>query len=302
MDMVQARAVAERIRQDIRRLFDITVSIGVSFNKVFAKLGSDMKKPDAVTCIAASEFRHQVWGLPVSQLLGVGRATAERLRYLGIVKIGQLATCDRQLLRQTLGKNGDMLWLAANGLENTPVRRFDESEPRQSLGHGTTLPVDIGDVVQIWPVIESLSERVAFELQAESLTGCGLQLMVRDSALQFHLYQHKFSRPLCTSRQIANCSLMLLSQRYMWMRAIRAIGIRIYGLRSVFLPVQRTWMDYVHSLDTHTCDRAADAAVDQVIRAIQGRFGTDCMRRGYQCNGIKSQPGFFPSVYGRGGG
>ncbi len=296
MDMVRSMQLADQIRLDINRLFDVTISIGVSFNKVFAKLGSDLKKPDAVTCIPASSFRQQIWPLPASQMLGVGRSTSSRLAMMGISTIGQIAMADRQQLIRTFGKNGLSLWIAANGLENTPVKKFGETDPRQSLGHGTTLPQDAQDISQIWPVIESLAEKIAFELQAENLIGYGMQITVRDAALRFHQYQRRFAHPAVSSRRIAEYSLMLLSQHYNWTCAIRAFGIRIYDLTAASQPIQRTWMDYVASLDTSDPEKDSCEAVDSVIRSIQERFGESGVQRGYQLNAFKKQPGFFPSA------
>ena len=296
MDMSRGQRLADQIRQDIRRLFDVTVSVGVSFNKVFAKLGSDLKKPDAVTCISPSGFRQQIWGLSASAMLGVGRSTASRLAMMGIQTIGQLAQTDRRLLVRTFGKNGHALWMAANGFENDPVRLFGETDPRQSLGHGTTLPQDVRDVLQLWPVIEALAENVSFGLQAEHLTGYGLQITVRDAALRFHQYQQQFSHPMLSSRQIADYSLMLLNQHYSWLLAVRAFGIRIYDLKPLSEPVQRTWMDYVASLDAAPAGDAVRTCteVDNVIRSVQGKFGNHTLRRGFQLDAVESQPGFFP--------
>ena len=296
MDVTRGQVLADRIREDIRRLFDVTVSIGVSFNKVFAKLGSDLKKPDAVTCISPSGFRQQIWGLPVSALLGVGRSTSSRLALMGIQTIGQLAKSDRRQLMRALGKNGNALWMAANGFENDPVRRFGETDPRQSLGHGTTLPHDVCDVIQLWPVIESLAEKVSFGLQSEQLTGYGLQITVRDASLRFHQYQQRFSHAMVSSRQIADYSLMLLNQHYSWLLAIRAFGIRVYDLKPLSEPVQRTWMDYVASLSSASSDDAVSRCteVDHVIRSVQGRFGNHSLRRGFQIDAVEGQPGFFP--------
>lgn len=111
--------IANEIRKAVKEEVGLTVSIGVSFNKIFAKLGSDMKKPDAVTEITEASFKEQIWPLPASELLCVGRATTERLRCYGIHTIGDLAKADRQMLVRLLGINGEKLWIFANGLDQS---------------------------------------------------------------------------------------------------------------------------------------------------------------------------------------
>ena len=118
-------AIAEAIRTSVYEQLGLTVSIGVSFTKIFAKLGSDMKKPDAITCITPESYRTQVWPLPASDLLYVGRATTEKLRRRGIETIGGIAQCDKMLLKSWFGVNGIKLWEFANGVDNSRVRPFD---------------------------------------------------------------------------------------------------------------------------------------------------------------------------------
>lgn len=269
-----AEDLAHRIRMDIHRLFDVTISVGVSFNKVLAKLGSDLKKPDAVTCIEWANFRQKTWPLPVGALLGVGRATQEKLRRIGIQTIGELARAERKFIRAQLGKNGDKLWCYANGLDETPV--CGPNVPRKSLGHGTTLPADAVSMAQIWPVLERLSDKIAFGLQTEGLTARCIQLYVRDNALMFHHYQHKLSFGISASRMIAEYGLMMLSQHYDWIRPIRAIGLCMVELEdehaSRQLPLFEERAQYLRN--------RREAEMDGVLRGVQERFGERTIFRG----------------------
>ena len=131
--------VANEIRETIKFELGLTISVGVSFNKIFAKLGSDMKKPDAVTVIEKDTFKDKIWGLPASDLLGVGRATRKVLDRYAIRTIGDLANTDPDLLKRWLGKNGVALWQFANGLDCSAVAKTDFVSPVKSVGHGLSL-------------------------------------------------------------------------------------------------------------------------------------------------------------------
>ena len=269
-----AEELAHRIRMDIHRIFGVTISVGVSFNKAFAKLGSDMKKPDAVTCILPEHFREQIWPLPVSSLFGAGRSTTERLGQIGVKTIGQLACSDRSWIRTRLGKNGEKLWCYANGLDDAPVT--NESRERQSLSHGTTLNRDVFSSAELWPVIEGLSDKIAFELQEEGFAAQAIQIYVRDSELCFHQYQMRLSFLVEASRLIAEYSLMLLSQGYDWRLPIRAVGIRLFQLehgdRGRQLPLFGEREQYLRN--------RREKATDGVLRSIQSRFGETTIYRG----------------------
>ena len=130
--------VANEIRETMKFELGLTISVGVSFNKIFAKLGSDMKKPDAVTVIPKDTFKEKIWGLPAADLLGVGRATQRVLDSYCIRTIGDLANTDPEFLRRRLGKNGVVLWNYANGNDLSLVAKKDFVSPIKSVGHGIT--------------------------------------------------------------------------------------------------------------------------------------------------------------------
>ena len=156
--------IAEEISRRIKKELGITVSIGVSWNKIFAKLGSDYKKPDAITVINQENYKNIVWPLPVEDLLFVGRATKKKLNKLGIYTIGALAETDSDILKIHLGKVGMILSYFANGNDNTPVCHQDENAPIKSIGNSTTTPRDLTtetDVsIIVWLLAESVSARL----------------------------------------------------------------------------------------------------------------------------------------------
>ena len=264
---------ADRIRDEVRRAFGVTVSVGVSFTKSFAKLGSDMRKPDATTVILPSDMRRTVWPLPASELLGVGRSTADRLRRCGILTIGMIANADPRFLRAQLGKNGEALWRSANGLDDALVCPDDPA--RQSIGHGTTLPHDIHTTAEAWPVLCELAERTAFALQDENREAYGIQVYVRFADLRFRQFQHRLDVGMRTARRIADYALMMVSQADVMRHGVRALGIRMFALADADAPRQL-------SLFHRAADAAEtrEAAVDGALRGIRERFGQTAISRG----------------------
>ena len=152
--------IANRLRATVKFERGLTISVGVSFNKVFAKLGSDLKKPDAVTVIRKDTFRDQVWKLPAGDLLGVGPATERVFHRVGIHTIGDLAQTDPRYLRSWLGKNGELLWRFANGSDLSLVAKKDFVPPIKSVGHGITTVEDLETPEQVWPVILELTQEI----------------------------------------------------------------------------------------------------------------------------------------------
>jgi DNA polymerase-4 len=146
----------------------------VSFNKIFAKLGSDMKKPDAITCIEADSFQEKIWCLPASDLLGVGRATEKVLSGYGIHTIGELAATSDDFLKCRLGKNGLAIKKYANGLDDSPVMRSDYVSPVKSIGHGITTMQDLENNAEVWCVMLELVQEIGTKLRAHKKKAGGV--------------------------------------------------------------------------------------------------------------------------------
>ena len=160
-----AEEVANEIRETIKFELGLTISVGVSYNKIFAKLGSDMKKPDAVTIIRSESFKDIVWPLPAEDLLGVGRATKRKLNDYGIRTIGDLANFNVDILQSRLGKNGITLWKFANGNDTSPVTKMGYSEPVKSVGHGITTVADLECDNHVWLVMLELAQDIGHRLK-----------------------------------------------------------------------------------------------------------------------------------------
>lgn len=175
--------VANDIRETIKFELGLTISVGVSFNKIFAKLGSDMKKPDAVTVIPKDTFRDKIWGLPAADLLGVGRATQRVLDSYCIRTIGDLAKTDPDFLNRRLGKNGIALWQYANGNDRSRVMNADFVSPVKSVGHGITTIEDLENDEQVWPVFLELTQDIGHKLRVHKKCADGVAIHIRDNTL-----------------------------------------------------------------------------------------------------------------------
>ncbi|MBQ2957089.1 MAG: DNA polymerase IV [Clostridia bacterium] len=258
--------VAEEIRRAIREELGLTVSIGVSFSKIFAKLGSDLKKPDAITVIDEDNFREKIWPLPASELLYVGNATARKLMSLNILTIGDLARCEPEVLHAKLGKNGLMLWRFAAGLDTAPVMPCDFTPPVKSVGHGTTCVVDLESDYPVWLVLYELSQDVGHRLRRDELAASGVQITVKTNDLAWRQYQMPLSHPTQSPLEIARTGYLLFKRHFDWEKPVRALTIRGINLVSAQQPVQTDLFSDYARRDKR---RALDDAVDEIRR----RFG-----------------------------
>lgn len=224
------KALADRIRNTVRQELGLTISVGVSFNKIFAKLGSDYKKPDATTLITVDNFQQIVWPLPVTDLLYVGRAAAVVLSQYGIHTIGQLAAFDRDALTALLGKQGSLLWMYANGLENSPVAPAGQYTPPKSVGNGETFPHNLTQRDEVRRGVAMLADEVAARLRRHHLRATTLQVTIRDPNFKDICRQRPLSAPICTARELTRAALDILSASWKPGAPIRALTLTAQNL------------------------------------------------------------------------
>ena len=265
-DFTDARRIADEIRLRVREELGITVSIGVAPNKVFAKLGSDMKKPDAVTLITPQNYREKVWPLPASDLLYIGRATAEKLRRMGVDTIGELAAMPASLLRSHFGKVGLMLHDFANGRDSVPVERMDAQREAKSIGNGVTTPRDLTCEQDVYLTITMLCESVAARLRANGQRARTVHLSVRDAGLFSFTRQAKLEKPSNLTMELATLAMALFRANYHWQTPVRSLSVGTSELIGPNTPAQLSLFS-----DEAARDRLAraEAAVDDIRR----RFG-----------------------------
>lgn len=264
--------VAQEIRRTIKKEIGVTVSIGVSWNKIFAKLGSDYKKPDAVTVITRDNFKEKFWPLPASNLLYVGPATTRKLAKYGIHTIGELACMEDDFLRSLLGKWGEYLWCFANGHDISPVAKMDYYAAIKSIGNSMTTFRDVTCREEAWQVILSLSESVARRLRENGFRCRTVKLSMKDSNFLYKEVQKKLSAPCCTVEEIAKAAVQLLDQYYPFTVPLRAIGVRACDLLSLANGVQTDFFE-------DTAKRERRERLESCVDKLRCRFGMDAVRR-----------------------
>lgn len=218
--------IAKEISNRMKSELGITVSIGVSYNKIFAKLGSDYKKPDAITTMHRNEFKEKVWSLPASDLLYVGKSTAKKLNSIGVKTIGELATMDEKLLVSLLGKMGSVLWGFANGYDNSPVRKENTHAAIKSVGNSTTTSRDLTTDEDVKIIIYVLSESVAARLRENGFRCRTVEISIRDNELYSFTRQCKVHNATNITEEIAREAYRLFKENYNWHKPIRSVGVR----------------------------------------------------------------------------
>ena len=232
------QSIADKIRERVKFELGITVSVGVSYNKIFAKLGSDIKKPDATTVITEDNYRDIVWPLPAEDLLGVGRATQIKLARLGIKTIGDIAKSDPKRLMKWLGKWGYFLYINANGLDKSPVAEFGEEKIVKSVGNSTTCPRDLENDEDAHIVFQDLAESVAERMRELGLKARTVEVSLRDNKLFWLTRQSTLTRPTFVSTELCDTAMKLLRTNYKWDRPLRSVGIRGTNLVPMSTPYQ----------------------------------------------------------------
>lgn len=275
--------IAKQISETIKFELGLTVSIGVSFNKIFAKLGSDMKKPDAITCIDKENIKDKIWNLPASDLLGVGRATIKKLNFYGIYTIGELAGTPKDFLQKVFGKNGVLLWHYANGTEKSAVTPNDFIVPIKSVGHGITALRDLEKNEDVWPVILELSQDIGKRLRDYNKYASGVAIDVRDCELHHKQWQCQMPMPTFSSFLIAKKAYQLFLQSYNWDREIRSITVRAINLVSADSPQQINLLSETQNIDK--IER-----LELVVDNIRKRFGKDIIKNAVLCQDIGMKP------------
>ena len=277
-------AIAEEIRNSVREETGLTISVGVSFNKVFAKLGSDMKKPDATTVISKENYKDKVWCLNANEMIFVGRRTFKTLQKYGIITIGDIARTQPDFLKKILGKNGFDLWAYANGLDFSPVSHIDSKPIPQSISRGITCMESLLSVYEAERVVAELSVKVSKNLRREHLLATGVQLAIKEDNLTVQQYSDNLEFPTHNAKEIYEVSQKLLFQKHIWKRNIRALTVRTYNLVKEE-NYQQLHIDF--DIDTHE----KVCVVDNTLNGIRKKLGNDKIFNGCRLYGTKMPTG-----------
>ena len=263
--------IAQEIRRRVKEELGITVSIGVSFNKTFAKLGSDYKKPDAVTVFSRENYRRLVWPLPIGDMLYVGHSTKEKLEERFIHTIGDVAKADPVLLQALLGKGGADLHAVANGRDNAPVVPVEEADEVQSVSNGMTTPRDLENDRDVKQVITTLAESVGRRLREQRLCGRTVELHLRDNRLVTTTHRTTLDHYIQSTDDVTREAYDLFRAVYRWQHPLRSVTVCVSGLESEDTPCQLDMND--------SADRDKKERLDRTIDTLRQRFGSACICR-----------------------
>lgn len=264
--------IANDIRQKIRGRLGITASAGVSYNKAFSKLGSDMKKPDATTVITEENYKQKVWPLPVGDLLYAGRSTQKKLFGIGVSTIGDLANLNPQFIKKYLGKWGECLWTFANGLDTTPVVKSDLHTVIKGIGNSITAPRDLTNNEDVKILLQILSESVSERLREQNFAGGTIQVHIRDNKLVSIDRQAKLSQYTFITNEIAEKAFDIFLKNWTWGMPIRSIGVRVTDLVTADTFTQLSLFDSENR-------RVRKEKLEYSIDDIRRRFGHYAVQR-----------------------
>ena len=256
--------IADKIRKRVKSELGVSVSVGVSFNKIFAKLGSDLKKPDATTVIECDRFKEVVWPLLVKELLYVGRATHNKLKRRGIFTIGDLANANPESLKFWLGKMGIVLWQFANGLDTSPVSNIGAKSLIKTVGNSTTAPRDLISDEDIRIILTVLCESVSARLREYGFICRTVQLGIRDNELEWIERQGKLEIPNRTAKSIFELAFALY-KKHANGRPVRSLSVRACDLEPVDF-MQLSLLPEARRLEKQE-------ELESVVDGLRSRFG-----------------------------
>ncbi len=224
------KQIADEIRETVKKELGLTLSAGVSFNKIFAKMGSDYKKPDATTVISRDNYKEILWPLDIRAMFFVGKVTADKLHDFGIKTIGELAKTDKSSLIGLLGKQGGVIHDYANGLDITPVLRFDQQEKIKSVGNGTTFRRNLTGEEDIRTGVTALSDTVASRLRKYKMKAFGVKVDIKDPNFKVISRQVQLDNPTNLTEVIADTAMELIRKHWRMRDPIRLITVTAINL------------------------------------------------------------------------
>ena len=260
--------IANELRRRIREEIGITISVGVSFNKIFAKLGSDYKKPDATTCITRDNYQTILWPLPARDMMFVGSMTAERLTRMGIETIGDIANAGRDQLRLILGRSGETIWEYAAGEDRSLVRRADESEQPKSIGNSITFPHDLVGRQEICAGLLALCDQVGSRLRKHGLYCATVQIQIKDPLLATISRQQKLAAPTNVTRELYEAAVAIADKSWSMSSPVRLLSVTAANLGDCCT-------EQMTLIGDTTEGKLKNAKLDRAMDNIRSRFGKD---------------------------
>ena len=276
-------ALAAEIKARVRGELGLTVSVGVSWNKTFAKMGSDHRKPDAITLITRENYKDILWQKPVDEFLFVGAATAARLQQLGIRTVGDLAAADPEQLSKILGKNAWSLVFNARGEDDSPVLSEAEQGPPKSIGVSQTTSRDLTKAEAIRDLFEEISGEVAQRMAEQGMRGRTVRIVVRDTNFVTKTRQRSLVTAVTEASDILREAWELYEEHFAGGMPLRLLGITIDQLESRDAAEQMSLDDLLAQTPrSASAAKAANPLVDALLEELQQRFGPEHIRKGYK--------------------
>ena len=287
VDFKKGEQIANELRECVKNELGLTISVGVSFTKTLAKLGSDMKKPDAVTVITPEELKKKVWPLDCRELLMVGKATSNTLRSMGIFTIGDLAKADENALKVRIGKNGVMLKKVALGEDNSKVKPYHLHEKPKSISHSATAQRDLTTFDEVFAAFLEFSESISDKLKKEGLLASGIAIKTTTFDFYTKEYRAPLKAPTDLAYTIANVAMEIFKQNNCLEKPLRAVGIAVINLIEPNSSVSQLSL----------FDVEEDITLEQLennMRNIRKKYGNDAVKRAICMDNIAkpSSPGF----------
>ena len=279
-------AIAHEIKERIKKELGITVSIGVSYNKIFAKLGSDLKKPDAVTVINKNDFKEIVWPLSTDAIIGIGSKTKKKLMYMNINTLGELANTDVNLLKRKLGIRGLYLWQYANGYDTSEVFDYYHRDRIKSISRGVTTKADLNSYDEVKKIFEELAIEVSKKLIEEDLKAGGVRITIRDKNLDYVSFQKVFTETSISALRLNDKAMELFKERYDFKESIRSLTISAINL------TKNTKTEQLSLFSPKKVIK--DDRLEKVFNEIREKFGSD--KIGYLGLELNSKMPEKPSV------
>ena len=280
------RKLADEIRARVKTEIGITISVGVSFCKVFAKMGSDYKKPDATTVIDEENYKDIVWPLPVSDLLFAGKASVETLHKKSIHTIGDLAAQPKDFIRSLLGKGGETLWIYANGLDAEPVRKWGDKPEIKSVSRGMTFKRNLITREEVMTGVSVLVDEIAESLRSHKLKGFVISVQIKTPELRVISRQTSLNHATYLQHEIQRVAMELIEENWKIgeKAPIRALTVGVTKLISSEEEVQQVDLFEMLNEDTQKKKRERQDKLEAAVYALRKKMGNQSITLGFQQN------------------
>ena len=259
---------AYEIKKRVKEELGFTVNIGISTNKLLAKMASDFKKPDMVHTLYLAEIPEKMWKLPISELFMLGKKTVPKLQAMRIKTIGELAKTEQVKLIKKFGKHGNIMWQYANGIDNSEVK-YKEEKPK-GIGNSITLPMDISEIEKIEEVLLALTEHVAYRLRKNEMLATVVNVQIRTNEFKDFSHQGKLQEATCSTKIIYEKAKCLLEEMLKEKKMIRLVGIRVDNL----IEKKEMQISFFSKDNTEKLEK-----LDHILDSINQKYGYNSITR-----------------------